>query len=131
MDLSNNESWFFLFTGSGNRPSTPPVYGTQIVFRVTPLFARPYLKILVTTQSAKPTWKFGGHLILYAGGIVSDESNVLLIDRKACWLNQWTSCYFPLLDSREFEVSTNWHVRYQSPKWFPEVNIEIYQYYDG
>lgn len=131
MDLSNNESWFFLFSASGTRPGINPVYGTPIVFRVTPLFARPYLKILVSKPFAKPSWRFGGNLILYAGGIVSSESNVVIIERKPCWLNQWTSCYFPLLDSRESVSSTNWHVRYESPKWFEEASIEIYQYYDG
>jgi hypothetical protein len=38
---------------------------------------------------------------------------------------------FPMLDSTENQTASSWHVRYESPYWFKEVDISVYQYYDG
>jgi hypothetical protein len=129
-DLANNNAWNLIFEGGAAQLS--PVHlltREKINLIFTPLFTRPYIKAFVSSDLAKPTWRWGGYFYLYAGTIFSSQP--LLASIKSCFLNQWNLLDFPMLDSTENQTASSWHVRYESPYWFKEVDISVYQYYDG
>lgn len=128
-DLANNQLWYSIFSGGGTPPApNPPGTVTRIDLRFTPLFTRPYIKVFVQSSTAKPSWRFGGYFYLYVGGIFSPQP--IFATRRVVLLNQWSLFYYPMLDSTQSQSASSWHIRYESPYWFSEVDIEVFQYYD-
>ena len=129
-DLANNDYWYLVFEGGGTPPDpNPPGTLTRINLLFTPLFTRPYIKLFVNSPSARISWRFGGYFYLYVGGIFSE--NPIYANRKGCLLNEWTLFYYPMLDSTQSQSASSWHIRYEAPYWFKDVDIQVYQYYDG
>lgn len=129
-DLGNNDLWYSIFQGGGTAPPpNPPGTITRINLLFTPLFISPHIKIFVNSPSAKVSWRFGGYFYFYLGGIFSN--NPAFVNRKGCLLNEWSLFYYPQLEPTQTTNSGSWYIRYESPYWFSDVDIQVWQYYDG
>lgn len=125
LQLGNSANWQQLFSISNNAVAL----GAGSAFAPIPPITVPVLieshiiVVLVTCNSAKDTWYFGGllsqkiNLGLTVGGLPDSDG----VQKHKLYLNRLTLLVFPRLTS-------TYTVEVEVPKWFRQVSLIVWQY---
>jgi hypothetical protein len=121
-DLSNDNLWHPVYEGSTTL-SGEPSKGNKIPAISFPIpFINQFFRCYV--QTSNPNYYYGGIVILNIGS-VSAASPIYATSRKLV-LKKWRLLEFPLIE--QGGVNSQFHLVYDPPWWFTDVNLAIYQY---
>lgn len=125
LQLGNSANWQQLYSISNNAVTL----GAGSAFAPIPPITVPVLieshiiTVLVTCDSAKDTWNFGGllsqkiNLGLTVGGLPNSDG----VQKHKLYLNRLTLLTFP-------RFTSSYTVELEVPKWFRQVSLILWQY---
>ena len=125
LQLSNSNNWESVWQGTFSAQRSPgnttmlPI--PEIVVPI--LLDKHILAVSITSNTAKPTWYFGGFLNqrislgLVVGGLPDSDA----IEKRRIWLNRLTLIILP-------QLSSHYSLSFNVPKWFQDVQLNVWQY---
>lgn len=121
-DLSNDDLWYPVYEGSLTLTGEPSKINKISAISFPIPFISKYFRCYVETSNIN--YYYGGIIILNVGSI-SASSPIYATSRKLV-LRKWRLLDFPLIE--QGGVNSQFHLNYQSPWWFTDVNLAVYQY---
>lgn len=120
-DLSNDALWHPVYEGSTSVTGQPTRENKIPPIPLAIPFINRYFRAYVETSN--PRWYYGGRVTLNIGSI-NNPSPIYATNRKLV-LRKWALLDFSLIEGAN---SSQFHLIYEPPWWFPDINLAIYQY---